>query len=125
MLSEQLQTTIQRAAELARQAGHEYVTQEHLLLALLDDPEAQEALSALGADLDALRERLEGELSGLDTWPDAEPDFTLGVHRVVEGAVLQLHASGKGHEEADGARVLVELLEEPDSPARAALEQPS
>ena len=122
MLSEHLQTTIQRAADLARESGHEYVTQEHLLLALLEDPEAHEALLALGVDLGALRTQLFEDLIGFEVVPDPEPDFTLGVHRVVQGAVLQLHASGKGGEEADGARVLVELLEETDSPARAALE---
>ncbi|MFC4427488.1 AAA family ATPase [Deinococcus navajonensis] len=122
MISEHLQLTIGRAADLAREAGHEYVTQEHLLLALTRDPEALEALLAVGADVEALRDTLEDELSALESVPDSEPDFTLGVHRVVQGAVLQLHASGKGTQEADGARVLVELLEEPDSPARAVLE---
>lgn len=122
MISDQLQLTIQRAADLARDAGHEYVTQEHLLLSLLDDEQAREALMALGVNLDKLREDLQGGLDELDVLDDPEPDFTLGVHRVVQGAVLQLHASGKGGEQADGARVLVELLEEDDSPARAALE---
>ena len=122
MLSEHLQAALQRAADLAQAAGHEYITQEHLLLALLDDPEAKDALNALGADLNALREALTEQLAELDILDDPDPDFTLGVHRVVQGAVLQLHASGKGKEQADGARVLVELLEEDDSPARAALE---
>ena len=122
MLSEHLQAALQRAADLAQAAGHEYITQEHLLLALLDDPEAKDALNALGADLDALRDALTEQLAELDILDDPDPDFTLGVHRVVQGAVLQLHASGKGKEQADGARVLVELLEEDDSPARAALE---
>ncbi|AAF10168.1 AAA family ATPase [Deinococcus radiodurans] len=122
MLSEHLQAALQRAADLAQAAGHEYITQEHLLLALLGDPEAKDALNALGADLNALREALTEQLAELDILDDPDPDFTLGVHRVVQGAVLQLHASGKGKEQADGARVLVELLEEDDSPARAALE---
>lgn len=122
MISDQLQQTIQQAADLAREAGHEYVTQEHLLLALTDDPQAREALLALGVDLDKLRDTLRGELAGLEVLDDPDPDFTLGVHRVVQGAILQLHASGKGSQAADGARVLVEILEEPDSPARAALE---
>lgn len=122
MISDQLQLSIQRAADLARDAGHEYVTQEHLLLSLLDDEQAREALTALGVNLDKLREDLRGGLDELEVLDDPEPDFTLGVHRVVQGAVLQLHASGKGGEQADGARVLIELLEEDDSPARAALE---
>ncbi|PNY80187.1 AAA family ATPase [Deinococcus koreensis] len=122
MIGEHLQITIGRAADYAREAGHEYVTQEHLLLALTHDPEAREALLALGVNVERLRELLEAELDVLEVVEDAEPDFTLGVHRVVQGAVLQLHASGKGSQQADGARVLVELLEEDDSAARAALE---
>ncbi|WP_291429946.1 AAA family ATPase [Deinococcus sp.] len=122
MISNHLQVTIGRAADYAREAGHELVTLEHLLLALTHDPEGREALLAVGVDVERLRDDLRTVLAGLDTVPDAEPEFTLGVHRVVEGAVLQLHASGKGAQEADGARVLVELLEEEDSPARAAIE---
>ncbi|UBV43400.1 ATP-dependent Clp protease ATP-binding subunit [Deinococcus taeanensis] len=122
MIGDHLQVTIGRAADYAREAGHEFVTLEHLLLALTHDPEAREALLAVGVNVERLRDDLRGLLSDFEVVPGSEPDFTLGVHRVVEGAVLQLHASGKGHEEADGARVLVELLEENDSPARAALE---
>ncbi|MFC5847592.1 AAA family ATPase [Deinococcus petrolearius] len=127
MIGDHLQVTIGRAADYARVAGHEYVTLEHLLLALTHDPEGLETLLALGTDVEALRETLKDELQGSPTagedWPeDADPDFTLGVHRVVEGAALQLHASGKGGEQIGGARVLAELLEEEDSPARAALE---
>ncbi len=122
MIGDHLQVTIARAADYARSAGHEYVTLEHLLLALTHDPEGREALLAVGADVERLRDDLEAQLDALESVEDAEPDFTLGFHRVVQGAILQLHASGKGKEKADGARVLVELLEEADSPARAALE---
>ncbi|MVN87811.1 AAA domain-containing protein [Deinococcus sp. HMF7620] len=122
MIGDHLQVTIGRAADYAREAGHEYVTQEHLLLALTHDPEALEALLALAVDVERLRGDLSLHLDTLEQLEDAEPDFTLGVHRVVEGAVLQLHASGKGREQADGARVLAELLEEEDSAARTVLE---
>ncbi|WP_019008686.1 AAA family ATPase [Deinococcus aquatilis] len=128
MIGDHLQITIGRAADYAREAGHEYVTLEHLLLALTHDPEGREALLALGANVDRLRDTLQQTLDTFEVLPadesdpDDGPDFTLAVHRVVQGAVLQLHASGKGKEAADGARVLVELLEEEDSPARAALE---
>ncbi|MFC6590662.1 AAA family ATPase [Deinococcus lacus] len=123
MISDQLQISIGRAADYARAAGHEYVTQEHLLLALTHDPDALGVMLALGADIPALRDELGGWLARMAAVPGSEPDFTRGFHRVVEGAVLQLHASGKGSQQADGARVLVELLEEDDSPARAALEK--
>ena len=122
MIGEHLQLAIARAADYARSAGHEYVTQEHLLLALTRDPEALEALLALGVNVEALRDDLEEHLSALERLEGVDPEFTLGVHRVVQGAVLQLHASGKGAQEADGARVLVELLEEEDSLARSVLE---
>lgn len=122
MIGEHLQLAIARAADHARTAGHEYVTQEHLLLALTRDPEALEALLALGVNVEALRDDLEEHLSALERLEGVDPEFTLGVHRVVQGAVLQLHASGKGAQEADGARVLVELLEEEDSLARSVLE---
>lgn len=122
MIGEHLQLAIARAADHARSAGHEYVTQEHLLLALTRDPEALEALLALGVNVEALRDDLEEHLSALERLEGVDPEFTLGVHRVVQGAVLQLHASGKGAQEADGARVLVELLEEEDSLARSVLE---
>lgn len=122
MIGEHLQLAIARAADHARSAGHEYVTQEHLLLSLTRDPEALEALLALGVNVEALRDDLEEHLSALERLEGVDPEFTLGVHRVVQGAVLQLHASGKGAQEADGARVLVELLEEEDSLARSVLE---
>ena len=122
MIGDHLQVTLGRAADYAREAGHEYVTLEHLLLALTHDPEAREVLLAVGTDVERLRDDLEELLTGFEVVEGSQPELTLGVHRVVQGAVLQLHASGKGHEEADGARVLAELLEEEDSPARAALE---
>ncbi|GAA5532870.1 AAA family ATPase [Deinococcus aluminii] len=122
MIGDHLQVTLGRAADYAREAGHELVTLEHLLLALTHDPEGREALLAVGTDVERLRDDLLALLDGFEVVEGAQPDFTLGVHRVVRGAVLQLHASGKGHEQADGARVLAELLEEEDSPARAALE---
>ncbi|SMB91674.1 AAA family ATPase [Deinococcus hopiensis] len=122
MIGDHLQVTLGRAADYAREAGHELVTLEHLLLALTHDPEAQEALLAVGTDVGKLRDDLHEVLEGFEVTHDPQPEFTLGVHRVVQGAVLQLHASGKGSQEADGARVLVELLEEEDSPARAVLE---
>lgn len=122
MISDQLQVTIGRAADLARNAGHEYVTQEHLLLALTHDPDTLEALKALGTDIELLRDTLQVNIGAFEIIEDIEPEFTLGVHRVVQGAVLQLHASGKTTEMANGVRVLVEILEEEDSFARAALE---
>ncbi|GHF99333.1 ATP-dependent Clp protease ATP-binding protein [Deinococcus piscis] len=124
MISDALQVSIGRAADYARQAGHEYVTPEHLLLALTHDPDAVGAFHALGVDLGRLRDDLEGVLKSFEVVEGADEvrDFSAGFHRAVQGAVLQLHASGKGHEQATGARVLAELLEEEDSFARWTLE---
>ncbi|MDO4263085.1 MAG: AAA family ATPase [Deinococcus sp.] len=124
MISDSLQVSIGRAADYARQAGHEYITPEHLLLALTHDPDAVGAFHALGVDLGRLQSDLEGVLATFGSVEGADDvrEFSAGFHRVVQGAVLQLHASSKETEQATGARVLAELLEEEDSFARWALE---
>ncbi len=121
MLSDNLQTTLGRSLELAREHAHEYVTLEHLLLALLDDPEGRAALLACGADLVRLRADLNAFIADFETGAE-EPEFTLGTQRAVQRAAIQLRAAGKENENADGARVLAELLQEPDSYARSLLE---
>ena len=63
MIGHHLQVTIGRAADYAREAGHELVTLEHLLLALTHDPEAREALLAVGVDVERLREDLQALLA--------------------------------------------------------------
>ncbi|WP_261663552.1 ATP-dependent Clp protease ATP-binding subunit [Deinococcus sp. Marseille-Q6407] len=125
MISDSLQVSIGRAADYARQAGHEYITPEHLLLALTHDPDAVGAFHVLGVDLGQLRDDLQAILADFERVEGADDvrDFSAGFHRVVQGAVLQLHASGKGDEQATGARVLAELLEEDDSFARWTLEK--
>ena len=122
MISENLQASIQRAVDLAREHAHEYVTLEHLLLALLDDPDASGALRALGADLGALRADLTAFIADFET-SDEEPEFTYGTQRAVQRAALQLRAAGRTDAGTDGARVLAELLDEDDSYARYALER--
>ncbi|AFZ68626.1 AAA family ATPase [Deinococcus peraridilitoris] len=121
MLSENLQSSLKRALELAREHAHDFVTLEHLLLALVDDPEAGAALRALGADLGRLRNELTAFIADFETG-DEEPEFTLGTQRAVQRAALQLRAAGKTGESADGARVLAEVLDEEDSFARYVLE---
>jgi len=122
VISENLQASIQRAVDLAREHAHEYVTLEHLLLALLDDPDASGALRALGADLGALRADLTAFIADFET-SDEEPEFTYGTQRAVQRAALQLRAAGRTDAGTDGARVLAELLDEDDSYARYALER--
>ncbi|MFC6617122.1 Clp protease N-terminal domain-containing protein [Deinococcus radiophilus] len=125
MISDALQVTIGRAADYARESGHEFITPEHLLLALTHDPDAVGAFHALGVDLGLLRDDLHSTLVTFERVEGSDDirEFSQGFHRIVQGAVLQLHASGKGNEAASGARVLAELLEEEDSFARWSLEK--
>ncbi|AWN24195.1 ATP-dependent Clp protease ATP-binding subunit ClpA [Deinococcus irradiatisoli] len=121
MIAEQFRHTLQRAADLAGQRRHEYVTLEHLLYALTDDPDARPALLGSGADLTRLRRDLDSVLSAFET-VDEPPELTLTVQEVVQDALLQRHASGKSGENVTGDLVLIELMEQPESFARAALE---
>ncbi|WP_293910629.1 AAA family ATPase [Deinococcus sp.] len=121
MIAAQFSRTLERAAILAGERGHEYVTLEHLLYALTDDPDARAALLGSGADLKRLRTDLDAVLATFEE-VNAHPELTLGVQEVVQDAVLQRHASGKGRQDVTGDLVLIELLEQPDSFARAALE---
>ncbi|HJK89990.1 MAG TPA: ATP-dependent Clp protease ATP-binding subunit ClpA, partial [Polyangiaceae bacterium LLY-WYZ-15_(1-7)] len=97
----------------------EYVTLEHLLLALLDDPKARKALRACGADVDRLRERLEDFIQEHSTTvPDGvpfEPQQTLAVERVLQRAAI--HAISSEMKQIDGGNVLVQLFKEKESHA--------
>jgi ATP-dependent Clp protease ATP-binding subunit ClpA len=103
----------------ARQKRHEYITVEHLLLALLDNPTAAEVLRACGASMDELRMELDQHIAehtplvAADRKADTQP--TLGFQRVIQRALLHMQASaGKG---LTGADVLVALFGEKDSHA--------
>ena len=122
MISEALQAVIQRAAELAAERGHEFVTLEHLLLALTEDAQTRAALLAMGTDLARLASELERTLETFEV-ADEAPEFSLAVQQVVQNALWQLQSSGKGGEPVSGERVLAELLDVPDSFARYALER--
>ncbi|RMG95789.1 MAG: ATP-dependent Clp protease ATP-binding subunit ClpA [Deltaproteobacteria bacterium] len=117
MLSEDLERTFEAAMEHARSRRHEYLTLEHLLLALLDDPAAKEVLKGCGADIEKLREDLEAFLDEHMAQVPGEGEFTcyqtLGVGRVVQRA--ELHVQGAGKREVTGAHVLVSLFSEPES----------
>jgi ATP-dependent Clp protease ATP-binding subunit ClpA len=118
MIAQELEVSLHMAFMEARQKRHEFITVEHLLLALLDNPSAAEVLRACAADADDLR-RLLTEfvtehtpiLSGdeIDTQP------TLGFQRVIQRAILHVQSSGK--KEVTGANVLVAMFGEKDSHA--------
>ncbi len=119
MLSKELEFTLNLAFKEARAKRHEYMTVEHLLLALLDNPSAVEVLRACGADMDTLRRELSAFLD--ETVPllpensDRETQPTLGFQRVLQRAVFQVQSSEK--KEATGANVLAAIFSEKESQA--------
>ncbi|PPT93317.1 ATP-dependent Clp protease ATP-binding subunit ClpA [Xanthomonas theicola] len=119
MFSKDLEQTIGQCYKRAREARHEFMTVEHLLLALLDNPSAQAVLKACGADVGRLRgeleQAIEASVSRLaeDDGRDTQP--TLGFQRVLQRAVYHVQSSGK--KEVTGANVLVAVFGEKDSHA--------
>lgn len=126
MLSKDLEFTLNQAFKDARAQRHEYLTVEHLLLALLENNSAVEVLNACGARVDHLRAELQQFLT--DTTPvipesesnrDTQP--TLGFQRVLQRAVFHVQSSGRT--EVSGANVLVAIFSEQDSQAVYFLKQ--
>jgi ATP-dependent Clp protease ATP-binding subunit ClpA len=119
MLSKELEYTLNNAFKEARNQRHEFMTVEHLLLALLDNPSAVPVLNACGADIEALRQELSEFISmnvtQLPEDSELETQPTLGFQRVIQRAVFQVQSSEKG--EATGANVLVALFNEKESQA--------
>ncbi|MCH9680582.1 MAG: ATP-dependent Clp protease ATP-binding subunit ClpA [Deltaproteobacteria bacterium] len=119
MLSEELKLTINNAIEDTQRRRHEYLTLEHLLLALLDDDSAVKVLSGCGADVDAVRTDIEEFLEeNMDAVPEDEElttHQTIGVGRVLQRAVL--HVQGAGKREVTGANLVVAIFAEPESNA--------
>ncbi|MGE5385499.1 MAG: ATP-dependent Clp protease ATP-binding subunit ClpA [Betaproteobacteria bacterium] len=119
MIAQELEVSLHMAFVEARQKRHEFITVEHLLLALLDNPSAADALRACGAKLETLRRELAnfvGEHTptvGGDSDIDTQP--TLGFQRVIQRAILHVQSSGK--KEVNGANVLVAIYGEKDSHA--------
>ena len=120
MLSKELEITLNLAFKEARDAHHEFMTVEHLLLALLDNHSAREALVACGANLEQLRKDIAGFIQ--QTTPlipkddfDRETQPTLGFQRVLQRAVF--HVQSSGNSEVSGANVLVAIFSEQESQA--------
>ncbi len=119
MLSQELEFSLNAAFQEAREKRHEYITVEHLLAALLDNPSAARVIRACGGSIDDLRRNLGNFLreSVPSLPPDSETDTqpTLGFQRVIQRAVL--HVQGVGKKEVTGANVLVAIFGEKDSHA--------
>ena len=119
MLSEELELTLNRAFKEARDKRHEFMTVEHLLRALIENPTSGSALRACGANLDQLKRELDDFLD--ETTPilphgdDREIEPTLGFQRVLQRAVFQVQSSGS--KEVTGANVLVAIFSEQESQA--------
>ncbi|MEL1251781.1 ATP-dependent Clp protease ATP-binding subunit ClpA [Aurantiacibacter gilvus] len=123
--AQNLEKTLHTAIQHAIDRAHEYATLEHLLLALVDDPEAGEVMNACGVDMDELgavvRQYLDQEYQSLKTDEDADPQPTAGFQRVIQRAILHVQSSGK--DTVTGANVLVALFSERDSYAVYFLQQ--
>ena len=119
MLNKDLEQSLNNAFKRARDQHHEFMTVEHLLLALLDNVSASDILRACGANLDDLRKELTHFLD--ETTPllppddDRETQPTLGFQRVLQRAVFHVQSSGK--REVSGANVLVAIFSEQESQA--------
>ena len=121
MLNKELEQTLNNAFVFAREHRHEFMTVEHLLLALLDNSAARDALKACGADIEAIKSELLSFVK--DTTPlilddqlnERETQPTLGFQRVLQRAVFHVQSSGK--DEVTGANVLVAIFSEQESQA--------
>jgi len=121
MIAQELEVSLHMAFVEARQQRHEFITVEHLLLALLDNPSAAEVLRACAANVDDLRRNLTSFIKEntpvvpgteeIDTQP------TLGFQRVIQRAIMHVQSTSNGKKEVTGANVLVAIFGEKDSHA--------
>ena len=121
MIAQELEVSLHMAFVEARQQRHEFITVEHLLLALLDNPSAAEVLRACSANVDDLRKALSNfikdntpQVAGTD---DVDTQPTLGFQRVIQRAIMHVQSTGNGKKEVTGANVLVAIFGEKDSHA--------
>ncbi len=119
MIAQELEVSLHLAFMDARQKRHEFITVEHLLFAMLDNPSAVEVLQACAVSIDLLRQQL-SDFIGKHTpmlagTEDIDTQPTLGFQRVIQRAILHVQSSGK--KEVTGANVLVAIFGEKDSHA--------
>ena len=123
--AQSLEKTLHAALTNASDRSHEYATLEHLLLALIDDPDAAQVMQACGVELgelgDVVRQYLDQEYQSLKTEEKGDPSPTAGFQRVIQRAILHVQSSGK--DTVTGANVLVALFSERDSYAVYFLQQ--
>ncbi len=123
--SASLEKAIHQALTFANERHHEYATLEHLLLALIDDPDAAAVMGACNVDLDQLRrtvaDYVDKELGNLITGYEDDSKPTSGFQRVIQRAVIHVQSSGR--EEVSGANVLVAIFAERESHAAYFLQE--
>jgi ATP-dependent Clp protease ATP-binding subunit ClpA len=121
MIAQELEVSLHAAFVDARANRHEFITVEHLLLALLDNPSASEVLKACAANIEDLRKQLTNFIK--DNTPvipgteEADTQPTLGFQRVIQRAIMHVQSTGNGKKEVTGANVLVAIFGEKDSHA--------
>jgi len=119
MIAQELEVSLHMAFMDARRKRHEFISVEHLLLAMIDNPSAADVLRACGANLDQLKKQLTDFVDEhTPTVPgeaEVETQPTLGFQRVIQRAILHVQSSGK--KEVTGANILVAIFGEKDSHA--------
>jgi len=121
MIAQELEVSLHMAFVEARQARHEFITVEHLLLALLDNPSAAEVLRSCACNIEDLRKSLQNFIA--DNTPilppnsEADTQPTLGFQRVIQRAIMHVQSTSNGKKEVTGANVLVAIFGEKDSHA--------
>ena len=125
MLSPELQATLQRAVDDVRARRHEYLTLEHLLLQILDDPTGTDIVVKCGGSVDALRGELERfldeQVEELPEGEDSGPDQTLAFQRVLQRAAMHVQAAGR--QQMTTGNVIASMFRERDSHAVYLLEK--
>ncbi|HMK72644.1 MAG TPA: Clp protease N-terminal domain-containing protein, partial [Myxococcaceae bacterium] len=125
LIAKELQLSFKQALQDAKAMRHEYLTLEHLLLALTKEPKTQKVLTACGASVKRLRQRLEAFLRDtVERLPEgvtAEPQMTIGIERVLQRA--QIHALSADQKVVEGGDVLVAMFREEESHALYLLQQ--
>jgi len=121
-----LEKAIAKAFQVATEKKHQYVTLEHLLLALVDEEDAQNVMKACSVDTDLLKENLEyyidNELDNIiNSEKNSDPQPTSGFQRVIQRSIVHVQSSGKS--EVTGANILVSLFAERESHATYFLQE--
>ena len=119
MIAQELEVSLHLAFVEARQKRHEFITVEHLLLAMLDNPSAAHVLRACGADIVELRavlvQHIETHTPVVPGTGEVDTQPTVGFQRVIQRAILHVQSTNK--KEVTGANILVALFGEKESHA--------